>query len=160
VLFLLDAGKGGGTLTVTASIGGSVTGMAKANVTVGVTPPGNVARGNSTYTSVCATCHGPTGNGSPPETATGPGSMIYVYAGLQYPYPAPGLNNGPCNTVSLASWNPGLLAMAARADMDNVGVTLRSPMLNGLDSRNPLSALPLSTQDYADIYAWLKTQNQ
>ena len=58
------------------------------------------------------------------------------------------------------AWNAELLAMAARADMDNGGLTLRQPMPCWLAMPNPATRQPLTTQDYADIYAFLKTQSR
>jgi hypothetical protein len=49
-----------------------------------------------------------------------------------------------------------LLAVAARSDMDNGGLELRTPMPDWL-SDDATGAL-LSTQDFADIYAYLMTQ--
>lgn len=49
--------------------------------------------------------------------------------------------------------------MAARADMDNGGLTLRVPMPSWLTTLDPAMEQPLTSQDYADVYAWLKTQS-
>jgi hypothetical protein len=42
--------------------------------------------------------------------------------------------------------------------MDNGGVALRLPMPDWLSTPNPATGAPLATQDFADIYAFLKTQ--
>jgi hypothetical protein len=42
--------------------------------------------------------------------------------------------------------------------MDNSGIVLRLPMADWLASPNPATGQALSTQDFADIYAFLKTQ--
>jgi hypothetical protein len=78
--------------------------------------------------------------------------------GETYPYPAPGLNNAQGHLAGDPSWNAALLALAARADVDNNAVSLRVPMPDWLAGHTGTGAL-LSTQDFADIYAFLKTQN-
>lgn len=50
--------------------------------------------------------------------------------------------------------------MASRSDIDNGGVTLQVPMPDWLSVPNPTTAQRLSTQDFADVYAFLKTQTQ
>jgi hypothetical protein len=47
--------------------------------------------------------------------------------------------------------------MAAHADIDNNGVALRIPMPEFFDGKDGLGGT-LGAQDFADIYAWLKTQ--
>jgi mono/diheme cytochrome c family protein len=147
VLFILDAGtQAGGELHVTATVTGAVTGTVTATIPVGVTPAGDATPGAVTYGANCATCHGSTGQGT---DASADGT--YRLAGGTYTYPAPGLNNEDGNLANDPTYNAALLAMAARADLDNGGVTLRVPMPCWLTT-------PLTTQDYADIYAFLKTQ--
>jgi mono/diheme cytochrome c family protein len=161
VLFILDPGTvQNATVEVTATVsgttpGGDVTG----SVGVDPTPAGDWARGATLYGSGganCAECHGPTGHGSPdaPEAST------YTMAGGTYDYPAPGINAEPGNTAGDPAWDAALFAVASRADMDNGGVTLRLPMPDFLAQANPATGQPLSTQDFADIYAFLKTQTQ
>ena len=48
--------------------------------------------------------------------------------------------------------------VAARAEVDNGGVSLRAPMLDWLQIPNPVTRQPLTTQDLADAQAFLKTQ--
>ncbi len=112
-------------------------------------------------------CHGAQAEGSPPVMVDGgiflvDGGPIYSLFGGQYPYPAPGLNattpeGGSPNVAADPAWNAALLGMAAQGDMDNNGVALRQPMPDWLGRLNA-SAQPLSGKDFADIYAWLKTQ--
>jgi hypothetical protein len=84
----------------------------------------------------------------------------YVLDGQPYDYPAPGLNAEPGNVAGDPDWNAALLAFAARADVDNAGVALRVPMPDWLATPNPATGKPLTTQDFADIYAFLRTQTQ
>lgn len=67
-------------------------------------------------------------------------------------------NTSSAPTASDPTWNAALFAVASRADMDNQGVTLRAPMPDWLARTNPASGKPLTTQDFADIFAFLKTQ--
>ena len=64
------------------------------------------------------------------------------------------------NAAGNPAWTPALFAMAARADMDNRGVSLRLPMPNWLTAPNAAasSGAPLTTQDFADLFAFLETQ--
>ena len=50
--------------------------------------------------------------------------------------------------------------IAARADIDNGGLELRLPMPDWLTEKNPKTGDLLTTQDFADIYAYMKTQTQ
>jgi hypothetical protein len=75
---------------------------------------------------------------------------------MPYPYPAPGLDAEPGNLASDPAWTAALLAMAARADMDNGGLVLRTPMPDWLTAK--ADGQLLTTQDFADIYAFLQTQ--
>ena len=76
-----------------------------------------------------------------------------------FPYPAPGLNDvaDSGNLASDPAWSAPLLGMAAQADMDNRGVALRAPMAQWTGKLDP-SKTPINAQDFANIYAWLKTQ--
>jgi hypothetical protein len=65
-----------------------------------------------------------------------------------------GLDTEMGNLASDPDWNAALLAVAARSDMDNGGLELRPPDWLANDSTGAL----LSTQDFADIYAYLMTQ--
>ncbi len=158
VLFVLDPGTTGGSLTVTATVTGAVTGTATVSIPVGATPAGDATRGAAVYGSGganCAYCHGATGHG----VDAGPGGM-YMFNESTYSFPAPGLNAEPGNLATDPAWNAALLAVASRSDMDNGGLTLRLPMPSWLTEPNPVTKQPLATQDYADIYAFLKTQSQ
>jgi len=153
-LFVSDPGAGdGGALTVTATVGDA--GAVSATVTVSPLPPGSVDAGASLYQSHCAVCHGATGDGTPPSDG-GEAGTVYVLNGQPFSYPAPGLNNtspgGSPNLAADPDWNASLLAVASQSDMDNSGVALRSPMVDWLGI--------LHAQDFADIYAYLQTQQQ
>lgn len=158
VLFILDPGaKAGAELSLTATVTGTVTGAVTVSVPVGATPTGDATRGAATYGedgANCASCHGATGHG----TDAGPDGL-FTYNNATYAYPAPGLNAEDGNLASDPAWNAALLALAARSDVDNGGVTLRKPMPNWFAKANPATGQPLTTQDFADIYAFLKTQS-
>jgi Cytochrome c len=149
VLFVLDAGStAGGSTTVTATSG---TTTATLMIPVAAVATGNATKGATTYAAGCATCHGTMAQGT---TANADGS--YTIASGMYSYPAPGLDTEMGNLGSDPDWNAALLAVAARSDVDNGGLELRAPMPDWLtdNSTGPL----LSTQDFADIYAYLMTQ--
>jgi hypothetical protein len=158
VLFVLDPGThAGGALSVTATVSGALVGTVTVSIPVGATPAGDATRGAALYGQSgvdCAYCHGATAHG----TDAGAGGM-YAYNGSTYAFPAPGLNTESGNLGSDPSWNAALLAMAARADMDNGGLTLRDPMPSWLTTPNPATGQPLGAQDYADLYAFLQTQS-
>jgi mono/diheme cytochrome c family protein len=88
------------------------------------------------YGANCATCHG----------ATGQGTTDF-----------PGLNNMPDHVAGDPDWNASLVAMSARSDMDDLGVSLDLAMPRWL-TRTSSTGQPLSPSDFADIYAFLKTQ--
>jgi mono/diheme cytochrome c family protein len=156
VVFLLDPGIAqNGTVKVSAVLSG-VTPPATVTASIGVdpTPVGDWMRGATLYGATCASCHGTTGHGSPGA----PSAATYLMDGGTYDFPAPGLNAEPGNLASDPDYDAALLAVAARADMDNGGVALRLPMPDWLSQLNPADGQPLSTQDLADVYAFLKTQ--
>lgn len=163
-LFVIQAGTGSyGTLLVTAQVPDA--GQATAEVPVTPTPPGDPDAGANLFLNVlqCNGCHGDHGEGSPPNIEAD-GSVDYILQGYPYPYPAPPLNNttpdgGSPNLAADPGWNAGLLGFAAQADMDNMGVALRKPMPDWLGKMGAGGA-PLSAQDFAHIYAFLKTQTQ
>jgi hypothetical protein len=66
----------------------------------------------------------------------------------------------PGNTAGDPAWNAALFAIAARAEVDNGGLTLRLPMPDWLTEPSSVTGAPLTTQDLADIYAFLKTRTQ
>jgi mono/diheme cytochrome c family protein len=149
VLFVLDAGStAGGQATVTAMAGSST---ATLTIPVAATPTGNATRGATTYAAGCATCHGTLAQGA---AANADGS--YTIDGGAYSYPAPGLDTEMGNLASDPDWNAALLAVAALSDMDNGGLELRPPMPDWLADTS--TGALLSTQDFADIYAYLVTQ--
>jgi Cytochrome c len=149
VLFVLDAGStADGATTVTATAGSSA---ATLMIPIAPAPSGDATRGATAYAAGCATCHGTMAQGT---AASADGS--YTIDGGTYSYPAPGLDTEMGNLGSDPDWNAALLAVAARSDMDNGGLELRAPMPDWLTD-NSTGAL-LSTQDFADIYAYLMTQ--
>jgi hypothetical protein len=82
-----------------------------------------------------------------------------------FTYPAPGLNNsvtdaGTPNVAADPTWNAALLGMASQGDIDNNGVALRVPMSDYLGAPNGIDGGSLTSQDFADIYAFLVTQTQ
>src|SRR5262249_54892519 len=136
--------------------GGSV----PATIAVSAGPAGDATRGAALYGASganCAQCHGATGHGSSETTL---GSMMYMLEGQLYAYPAPGLNAEAGNVAGDPDWNAALPPFSARSDVDNEGVTLRSPMPPWLTIPNPGSSKLLTTQDFADLYAFLQTQMQ
>jgi mono/diheme cytochrome c family protein len=156
VLFIFDPGTvQDATLQVTATVrGGSPSGNVAASIAVDPAPAGDWTNGATVYAASCAECHGSTGHGSPGA----PSASTYTMGGATYDFPAPGLNAEPGNTAGDPAWTPALFAVAARADMDNGGVTLRLPMPDWLTTPNAAASQPLTTQDFADIFAFLKTQ--
>jgi mono/diheme cytochrome c family protein len=162
-LFLLDPGTApGGPLQISATVTGVMTGDAgepSASAAVASGPVGDPTRGSTLYGPLganCAQCHGLTGHGSTEP----PGSTTFAIAGHTYDFPAPGLNAEDGNVGSDPAWNAALLAVSCRSDVDNGGVTLRAPMPDWLVTPNPATGQPLTTQDFADIYAFLQTQTQ
>jgi hypothetical protein len=160
VLFVLDAGSAGGTVPVTAEISGLASpGRATIAITVAATPDGDATRGAALYGSAganCAACHGESGHGSPPAAD----GTTYLLAGMSYDLPAPGLNAEMGNVGEDPDWNAALFAVSSRGDIDNAGVTLQLPMPDWLTAVNPATMRALTTQDFADIYAFLRTQTQ
>ena len=157
VLFVLDAGSdGGGTLDIAATVSGE-SAPVTATVAVAHGPSGNASNGQTVYAANCAACHGATADGTPANT-----DGTYTIDGAKYDFPAPGLNNAP-DTGNLGgdpSWNAALLAFAARADARNTGVALRDPMPCWFADDAASSSAPPTTQDFADIYAWLVSETQ
>jgi mono/diheme cytochrome c family protein len=158
VLFVLDPGTvQNAVVQVSAAVSGvSTSGGVTASVTVDPIPAGDWTRGGSLYGpsgANCALCHGASGHGSPAD----PDGSTYTLGGTSYPFPAPGLNAEPGNTASDPAWNAALFAVASRADLDNGGISLRLPMPDWLTRSGPTGP-PLTTQDFADIFAFLKTQ--
>ena len=159
VVFVLDAGtNGAGTITVNANVSG-VSGVTQATATVAITgaPSGDAAHGKTVYASSCASCHGDSGAGSP--TVAGSTTMFSL-EGKTYDYPAPGLNAADGNVASDPDWSAALFAISSRADLDNDGLTLRSPMPDWVSDSDPTTHQQLTTQDFYDIYAFMATQTQ
>jgi hypothetical protein len=167
-LFILDRGSVASPLvTVSASIpdGGEVS----ANVAVLPAPVGDAAAGGDLFLHVlvCNGCHGQTAGGSPLAVLPDGGPILldggpaYVIGGQLYSFPAPGLNAAPgSGHVAVdPAWSEPMFAVAAQSDMDNKGVALRLPMPLWAGGNNG-TGNPLNAQNFADIYAWLKTQTQ
>jgi hypothetical protein len=167
VLFITAAGTASHRLVrVTASVPDA--GVASAEVTVLPAPVGDATRGGMLFQAIpgnpCASCHGPTAAGSPPVDGGEAGVEYQLPSGTGgelFPYSAQPLDNtttdaGP-NLAADLTWSAGLLGMAVQADIDNNGVALRIPMPEFFDGKDGLGGI-LGAQDFADIYAWLKTQ--
>ncbi len=157
VLFILDPGtEQNAVLQVSATVtGSSSSGNVSASLNVAPTPAGDWTRGATLYGpsgANCAMCHGPSGHGSPVNP-----DGTYGIGGTPYEFPAPGLNAEPGNAASDPAWNAALFTVASRADVDNGGISLRLPMPDWLDRPGP-TGQPLTTQDFADIFSFLKTQ--
>jgi hypothetical protein len=155
VLFVLDSGSAGGSISVTAAVSGAASGSATALVAVSAAPMGDATRGAMLYGESganCAECHGTTGGGSPMANADG----SYTIDQKSYSFPAPPIDGEMGNAA--AEWSSALFAIASRADLDDDAVSLRLPMPDWLGSANPATGKALSTQDFADIYAYLKAQ--
>lgn len=120
-------------------------------IPVGPTPVGDPSHGATVFAAACATCHGDAGEGTP---ANGDGR--FTLEGAIYDYPAPGLNAAPDNLAEDMDWDVPLFAMASRGDLDDGAIVLRRPMPDWLAT--PVSGHLLTTQDFADMYAFLKTQ--
>ena len=166
VLFVVAQGTDAdASVTVVASLADA--GTLSAVVSILPAPVGNPDAGANLYLQWfnCVNCHGFSAAGTPPMLLTDGGlylvngAPIYSIDGTDYPYPAPGLNNvaDSGNLANNPAWSAPLLGMAAQADMDNVGVSLRVPMAQWTGKLDP-SKTPINAQDFADIYAWLKTQ--
>jgi len=138
VLYVLDAGSDPNpSVDVTATISNGATPTMKVTSTLAVAPfpSGDAARGHPLYMANCASCHGEMGEG-----------------GI-----APGLNAAPDNVAGDPDWSPQLLGIVARSNMDNEGVSLATSMPKWLTLVGADGKL-LTTQNFADIYSFLKTQ--
>jgi mono/diheme cytochrome c family protein len=155
VLMIRDAGNtAGGSVTLTGTVTGDLAGTVTTTIAVHAMPTGNATNGSTLYGAACAVCHGKTGHGTPMANADG----TYTIDNVSYPFPAPGLNAEAGNSGSDPAWNVAVFAQAARADVDDGGVTLREPMPDWLSEPNPLTQQLFTTQDFADIYAFMQTQ--
>ena len=138
VLYLLDAGPAASpSISVTAAVAGGAApaGQATATIPVAPFPVGDATRGQTLYAANCAACHGAKGEG---------GS-------------GPGLNSMPDNVAGDDGWTPQLLGLSAQSNMDDQGVSLDLAMPKWLISPGASGQL-LTTQNFSDIYAFLKTQ--
>ncbi len=158
VLFVLDPGSvQNAAVQVSATVSGAtVSGDVSATIRVDPTPAGDWTRGAALYGPTganCAECHGPTGHGSNANP-----DQTFTLAGLSSGIPAPGLNAEPGNAASDPEWNAALFAVASRADVDNGGISLRLPMPDWLT--RPAAGRVLTTKDFADIFAFLKSQTR
>ena len=138
VLYILDAGSAASpSISVTAAVtgGAAPAGQATATIPVAPFPVGDAARGQPLYAANCASCHGAKGEG---------GS-------------GPGLNATPDNVAGDDGWSPQLLGLSARSNMDDQGVSLDLAMPKWLVLTGA-NGQPVTTQNFSDIYAFLKTQ--
>jgi mono/diheme cytochrome c family protein len=155
VLFVLDPGtSGSGMLEVSATVSTDPGTPITASIAVSSTPTGDATRGQQSYLEDCSNCHGATGDG----TTVGSDGM-YNILGVEYSYPAPGLNHA-ANIAGSSTWSAALLAFASRADVSNKGVALRVPMPNWLGDLAQATQKPPTTQELADIYAYLAATTQ
>jgi mono/diheme cytochrome c family protein len=139
VLYVLNAGSAANpAIDVTASVAGGAApaGKAMAAVSVAPLPAGDVTRGQPLYAANCSSCHGAQGEGG----STGPG-----------------LNGEPDHVAGDPGWSPQMLGLSARSNMDDLGVSLGLAMPKWL-LLNGASGQLLTTQNFADIYTFLKTQ--
>ena len=106
-------------------------------ITASPSPAGDAAQGQELFVANCSVCHGTSGEG-----ITGPG-----------------LDANGDNMAADPAWNSALFAVAARVDMDDQGVPLQDAMPTWLTHTSASGRL-LTTQDFADMYAFLKTQTK
>ena len=123
-------------VTATVTGGTSPEGKVTERLNVASFPEGDVARGQSLYGANCASCHGAHGEGDT----------------------APGLNDEPENVAGDDGWTPQMLGLAARSNMDDMGVSLDPSMPRWLVTPDADGRL-LTTRDFSDMYAFLKTQH-
>jgi mono/diheme cytochrome c family protein len=138
VLYVLDPGTDAApSIAVQAAVAGGSepAGTASATVSIAPFPTPDPARGHTLYTANCGTCHGASGEGGV----------------------APGLNDEPDNVAGDPTWTPQMMGITARSNMDNLGVSLAASMPKWL-LIDGASGQPLTTQNFSDIYAFLKTQ--
>jgi cytochrome c553 len=154
VLLVRDAGSAStGTVTLTGTVAGENPGTVSATITVSASPTGDATNGATLFGAACSPCHGKTGHGT---VANADGS--YTLENMNYSFPAPGLNDEPGHVAGNSAWTVAAFAHAARASFDENGVTLRIPMPDWLSNPDPAVKRLLTTQDFADIYAFMKTQ--
>jgi Cytochrome c len=138
VLYVFDSGSAANpSVAVTASVSGgdAPPGEVTAAVSIKPFPVGAPSRGQTLYAANCASCHGAHGEGDS----------------------APGLNDEPENVAGDPAWSPQMLGLAARSNTDDLGVSLDPSMPKWLVLPGASGQL-LTTQDFSDIYAFLKTQ--
>jgi hypothetical protein len=155
VLFVVQQGNTDNpNVTVTATVDGF--GTTTTYVPIRAPLIGDPDAGAAAYVALkCSNCHGATGAGSPMNDAG-----TFTLQGGTYAFPAPPLNAcaGNCaygdggGAATDPGWNGALFGLAAQASIDNSGVALRSPMPDLLGSS--------SAQQFADIYAFMRTQTQ
>jgi hypothetical protein len=165
VLFVIDRGTvSDAGIQVMASLADA--GQVSAVVAISSAPDaGDPTRGQALFQTIlgCAVCHGTTASGTPPIDGGEAGVQYEIPMQGLFSYPAPGLNDvtteaGP-NVAADPAWNAALLGMAIQADIDNAGVALRPPMPDFFQATTDDAGTTLRAQDFADIYAWLKTQH-
>jgi mono/diheme cytochrome c family protein len=137
VLYVLDAGTTSTpTLTVEATFAsGGANGKASATIPISPFPAGSAGAGKAFYDDNCGSCHGAAGEG---------GS-------------APGLDTEPGNVAGDPGWTPQMLGLTARSNVDNMGVSLDPSMPKWLTLPDKAGKL-ITTQEFSDVYAFLKTE--
>jgi mono/diheme cytochrome c family protein len=143
VLYVIDKGTGPNpSIEVTADVsGGAPAGKATVAIPVGPFPTGDVTRGQSIYGDNCASCHASHGEGTT----------------LAPPLNDSSDSQGSPNVAADPDWNGPLFAITPMDNMDNEGVSLAVAMPRWLITEARSGQL-LTAQDFADIYAYLKTQ--
>jgi mono/diheme cytochrome c family protein len=139
VLYVIDEGAAANpsvAVKATVTDGDAPAGQATAVVPIARFPTGDVDRGHALFTANCASCHGAKGEGGD----------------------APGLNADPDNVAGDSAWSPQMLGLTARSNMDDLGVSLDPSMPKWLVRPSAAGSL-LTTQDFSDMYAFLKTQH-
>jgi cytochrome c553 len=158
VVFILSAGMGeafAGTLEVSATVSTDTDKLVTASISVAAMPAGDASRGQQEWAEDCSNCHGATGDGSPVGS-----DGMYSFDGGTYPFPAPGLNDAAGNLATNTAWSAELCAFSSRSDVGYLGLALRVPMPNWIVDVASVTQQPPTTQELADIYAYLVGETQ
>lgn len=125
------------TIQVSASISG-VEAQAEVTGTVSVSSlmyKGDPVQGAKTFRANCSSCHGEDGEGKYGPTLN--------MSGL----------------IGEGIWDSAMLAMAARSNVDDMGVALARPMVNWMSTKASNDQL-LTGQDFANIFSFLGTKGE
>jgi mono/diheme cytochrome c family protein len=136
VLWVIDPGQGTGAVNVKASVtsGAAMPTELALDIPIGAAPSGDPERGALVYGSNCASCHGAHGEGGD----------------------SPALNAD--HLLADPAWTQALMTMATRSGMDRMGVSLALDMPHWV-TRLSANGTLLTTQDFADIYSFLRTEH-